>query len=437
MGKSYNIDINTISMESWQKFVDNNYTIEEALNRCCSNIADMIANVNSINVTVQNINEEFSKLRKVHVGEAPDASEMLNQINQINEFMKEKSLIIISGINYAELAAEAFNSGTPVDQEATDLFTSLLKGASHINLFWLTNEVLKRNTGFSALGFCLAYGTDAQYEGGNFVVGDGAVSLFKLGMEKAFRIDKLPVWVNTTVGAAVVAGYVGVKDYIDNKGEKTNLDYRRWGLDALFSGLSFAEWSVVSGGVSSYVATSVTFGGWAGPAGVVAAGLITIPTAKLFDGVKDLATGDVIIHTYEDENGVTHEIPANGLGENGYFDEMVDILNDDLRTYTIGGQTVSESTYKDLLYGNWNELVKMDTGYTIDQLYGSSFNFDNVMEKVANIEDPGEAYEYYLDHTMGSDYTSYFLSMNYGFDAIEYIEHTHGIKWDEYMSAKG
>ena len=397
MGKSYDIDINTISIESWQKFVDNNNSIEEALNRCCSNIADLIANVNSINVTVQNVNDEFSKLRKVHVGEAPDASEMLNQINQINEFMKEKSLTIIAGINYAELAAEAFNSGTPVDQEATDLFTSLLKGASHVNLFWLTNEVLKRNTGFSALGFCLAYGTDAQYEGGNFVVGDGAVSLFKLGMEKVFKIDKLPVWVNSTVGAVVVAGYVGIKDVVGNKGEKTKFDYRRWGLDALFSGLSFVEWSVVSGGVSSYVATSVTLGGWAGPAGVVAAGLVAIPTAKLFDGVKDIATGDVIVHTYVDENDVTYEIPANGLGENGYFDEMVDILNDDLKTYTIGDQKVSESTYKDLLYGDYNKLVKMDTGYTIDQLYGSSFNFDNVMEQVANIEDPVKAYNEMMD----------------------------------------
>ena len=73
--------LDNINIKDWQTFLDNNEEIERALDRCCSNVADMIANSNSLSTVVPTINSELGKLKKVSVSSIPEPTDLFNETN--------------------------------------------------------------------------------------------------------------------------------------------------------------------------------------------------------------------------------------------------------------------------------------------------------------------------------------------------------------------
>lgn len=418
---NYDLDINTIDIENWQRFLDNNEEIESALNTCCSNIADMIANCTSVDSMVPGVNAALGSLKKVSAPTLNAATDLVNKINEMNDYMKQKAIIILAGISYAELAVEAFNKGETVDSEAVALFKQIIQGVADSNIYWMLYEGLK-STRFGGLAFCLVYGTDLVQEGGNFVVGDSALALFQKGMSKFYKIDKLPVWVNATVGAAVVAGFTAAVDYFSDKGEMTQLDWERLGLDSLFAGLSYGEWVLLAS----------SLGG--GLPGVIVAGLVAIPTSMLFDAITDAIIGDNIIHTFE-RNGKTYEVPANGNGEDGTFDVIIDKYCSGMGEYYIGGKLCSEREYKERMYYDLEQFLFDDTGEKYGEI-SSTFFAGEVLQKALDelakadsFEAGMDAFYAYLDSDMlgvDADIMSNVLVAQYGFRFEEYYTYNHG-----------
>jgi len=420
--------LGTISIDSWQQFLANNEEIQSKLEMCCSNVADLIANCTSVEATITSINSALAGLKTVKAREIPPATELVSSVNTLSEFLKDKSLKIVAGISYAELAVEAFNNGTTVDEDAKNLFTKIITGAADLNIYWMLNEVLA-SKGFKGMGFILAYGTDQQFEGGDFVVGDGFNKLFDTTMDKISTQDWInnpTVWVNAVVGAAVVAFYTGVRDRLTDKGDWTNEDIIRQKLDMASSALSYAEWTVI------YAAMGC------GLPGAVVAGLVAIPTAWVLDKVVNRITGDDIIDEFE-LDGVKYKVPRNGNGKNGTFDVYLDNYDDSLKEYRIGNQLYSESEYKRILYESkdYEKLFEKDQGRILEEEYayssGEVDEYRKILEETAKISDPDEAYLYYVERMDNAELPcvkdlEYELIVQYGFDIEEFIDYnTRGV----------
>ena len=419
MGNSYDLDLNVIDIDDWRSFVDNNEEIEEALNVCCSNVADMIANATAVASSILAVNSAFLELESVSVETIPEADDLVTKVNEINDYIKDKALIIVAGINYAELAVKAFNSGIAIDDETSQLLSKILQRVADSNVYWLVSKLLSK-TPFKGIGFCLAYGTDAIQEGGTFVVGDAAVELFQAGMQNFFKIDTPPLWANAAVGSVVVALFTAGCDYFGDKGEMTQLDWERLGLDAAFAGLSYAEWVAIAGSIG-------------GPAGVVVAGLVAIPTSMLFNAIKDAVTGDNIIHTFEID-GVTYEVPANGNGEDGTFDVLVERYGSVNKDYYMGDRLCSASEYKETLYKDLPDFIYKNTGERVGD-FGEYYSADTLMAaldelaKADTFEEGMDAYYAYLaDQIDGvdADIIGTNLMVEFGFNFEEYYNYNHG-----------
>ena len=420
MGKNYNIDIDNIDIDSWKKFVANNESIEKSLDVCCSNIADMIANVTTVNATVSEVNAALGKLKTVPPPSVPSAEELQSEINEIDNYMKEKAILIVAGCSYAEAAIEAYSKGTDVDQETKDLFAKIMSGVFDTGLYWIISSVLE-NRGFKAASFILGYGTDAAHDGGDFVVGDAAAKLFKI---HAAKIDIKPgdlIWKNAAVGAAVVWFFTLAKDRITDKGEWTDDDIKRAGLDALFSGLSYAEWSIIVGLLSPPGAVAVS--------AVAVAAIFAIPTAAIFKTIKDRATHDNIIHTFE-RDGNPYEIPDNGSGKDGTFDVWIDIFGSNGKEYHIGNRLCSEHEYKDKMYGDLENFIYEDTGKKFGEM--NEFGYGKIFQKALDIMSECDTYEegidafyaYYSENSYG-DNMDLILVNEYGFNFEEYYNYNH------------
>ena len=404
--------IDSVHIEDWKKFLSNNDEVEDSLNRCCSNVADMIANINSINAKTTSINSALSTLKTVSVPSIDDGSKLLSLINDFSNYFKQKSIKIVSGINYAELAIDAYNNETEVDEEAKDLFQKILQETADSNIYWIVNESLK-TTAFSGIGFLMAYGTDAYNEGGNYVVGDGATKLFELGNKKIFNISDPKIWVNTAVGASVVALFTGLQYYYNDKGIMTDKDKLRLGLEAGSAALSYAEWTLIAGTVG-------------GIPGVVAAAALAFPTTYVLGKAKDYIVGDNIIDEFDG-----YEVPRNGNGKNGTWDALLDMYSGKQREYYVGQDAYSEKDYKDKLYNDWDDLVFKDSGQHLSEiysLYGKDNEFEELIDKVISIKDPKEACRYFDNYIINE--ASYdtkekyiFLCNYYDFDIEEALKY--------------
>ena len=411
--------LDDIHIENWQTFLDNNVEIQEDLNLCCSNVADMIANITSINAMAPGINDALSTLKTVSAPSIDEGSSLLSLVNEFGDYFKDRSLKIVSGVSYAELVIDAYNNGKDVDSDATNAFEKILQGTADTNVYWVLNEALK-TTAYGAIGFLLAYGTDAHNEGGNYVVGDGVNKLFNTGLDKVFHVSDPAVWVNAAVGAVVVAGYTAWQDYNNDKGEMTQKDWERLALNAGSAALSYAEWTLIAGSIG-------------GVPGVIVAGLLAIPTAYIFGGIKDLIVGDNIIDTFE-RNGETFEVPRNGNGKNGTWDALVDLYDDSMEEYRIGDRRYSEHDFKDKLYNDWGTVFSQDAGIDWEDDYAYSEGtreMNEIMDKaMASCTDPDDiSYAFWEEYENG-DYpnvndTLSVLNINYGFDVDEWIQYRH------------
>ncbi|MBR2827868.1 MAG: hypothetical protein IKE70_01375 [Bacilli bacterium] len=404
--------IDSIHIEDWKKFLSNNDEVEDSLNRCCSNVADMIANINSINAKTSSINSALSTLKTVSVPNIDDGLKLLSLINEFNNYFKQKSIKIISGINYAELAIDAYNNETEVDEGAKDLFQKILQETADSNIYWIVNESLK-TTAFSGIGFIMAYGTDAYNEGGNYVVGDGATKLFELGNKKYFNFSDPKIWVNTAVGASVVALYTGWQYYQNDKGIMTDEDKLRLGIEAGNAALSYAEWTFIAGTIG-------------GIPGVVAAAALSFPTTYILGRAKDYIVGDNIIDEFDG-----YEVPKNGNGKDGTWDALLDMYKGNQKDYYVGQDAYSEKDYKTKLYNDWEDLVFKDSGQHLSKIfdsYGNNNELNELLDKVTSIKDPDEASLYFNNYIINE--ASYdtkeiytFLCNYYDFDIEEALKY--------------
>ena len=110
MGKHYELNIDDIDIDDWNAFVERNDEIVKDLDICCSNVADMIANVSSTLAMVPQINAAFAKLKTVEMTPLPSMDYLDNQITTINDYMKNKALVICGGLYYGEIAIDAYNT---------------------------------------------------------------------------------------------------------------------------------------------------------------------------------------------------------------------------------------------------------------------------------------------------------------------------------------
>jgi len=418
--------LDNINIKDWQTFLDNNEEIERALDRCCSNVADMIANSNSLSTVVPTINSELGKLKKVSVSSIPEPTDLFNETNALNTYLQEKSIKVVCGLSYAELMIDAYNKGEEVDPEVTDAFSKIMKGLADSNVYWLVYELTK-GKGLEALGFTLAYGNDAGFEGGNFVVGDGFWALFGKNLTSVVKADIPPYWINACTGAIVVAGFSMIKDWLTDEGKWDSKDTERLFANAGAAGLAYAEWTIIAGAIG-------------GPLGIIVAGLAAIPTSILLGDVADWLVGDNIIDEFTliDENGVEHtyKVPKNGNGKDGTWDVMLERFNRNINNrYLINGEPVSARYYNDLLYSDWEKLVLDDTGIVPGDWtspYWANEEFNGALQAMLeydNFDDALEAFWEYADNTMYScdvDILLSELASNYGFRLEEWYNINHG-----------
>ena len=417
MGRAYNINLNEISIDSWKMFVDNNEIIERGLNSCCSNVADMIANIDAINATVPEVNKALGKLKTVTAPPINSASELHNKIVTINDYMKDKSVVIISTISYAEKAIEAFQNGEEVDSLIKEEYLNIMQNIADSNIYWVAYALLEK-TPFSAIGFTLAYGTDAAHEDAHFVVGDGMTKLFGEQIIKFYDIVEdgvLAKWVNLSVGTASVAIFTGVLDLLTDKGKMTSTDWKRLGLDTAFGALSYAEWTLVAGAIG-------------GVPGVIVAAALAIPTAALFNYTTDLITHENIIDTFE-RNGNTYEVPANGKGEYGTFDVITEEYIKKIKHYKMGDRIVSEHEFKEYMYSDFESFINDEKilNYNMISDKYSAANMKNALDAMVacdTFEEGLDAYNSYYRDPSGLSLMMD-LSERYGFNLEEYYNYKH------------
>ena len=416
MGNHYDLNIDDINIDQWSRFLSNNDAIERKLDTCCSNVDDIVANVNTIIGTIPSVNSELSKLQTVHVNSLPALDYLLNDINSVVENLKHKAAVIVGGLHYSELAIEALNKGETPDQSAKDLFNSILDFTSDNNLYWLLYEV-SRNTKFEALGFLFAYGTDIPFDDGHFVVGDGAKHLFKLATDIWFE-DYLPTaWTNLSVGTAAVVLFSAALEIVRHKGDWDTKDYELVIAKAVESGLSYAEWVYI---------TEIALAG-AGVGGVVVAALLAVPTSMLWNIINDFITGENVVYTFE-RNGIEYKITSNGDGPDGTFDVITSEYRNSIRDFYIGDRLCSETEYKERLYTDLENFIYEDTGQKFgeigDFIAGKTFvEALNVMAEYDTFEEGYDAYCKYLENDVmygvDADVLSTLLIIDYGFDFQE------------------
>ena len=366
----FDIDIDDIDIASWRYFKDNNAEILRRLDYCCSNVADLIANVSTISASIPNINSALAGLKTVKnrslIPNIPELDQMTDCINNIDEYLKDKSLIIVSGIRYAELSIDEFGNPTTVDGDVKDIFQQIFRGAADANLYWIVYEFTKTmSTPLQATGFLLAYGTDWAYEGQSFVIGDAAAKAFDIAED--FLLNQLekeiPFWINSTsFGTAVVVVWTAFSEIREHNktGEEWTPEEKKLLLaETVESGLTYLEWILVAEAVG-------------GVPGAVVAALVAIPTSMIFDYINDYITGDDVIYTYE-RDGQEYSITSNGKGAYGDFEAIINNYSNYTQDYYIGDRLCSEHEYKERMYTDLTSFLSEDTG--ID------FREDNVYEQ--------------------------------------------------------
>ena len=408
--KHYDVDLETINVESWQKLVENHEEIINALDNCCSNVADMIANSTSLKTMTEMMNDQFLTLETVSVSSLYAPDKLVASCKKIHDCLKDKSLVVITSCQYAEQAVK----NIAVSSDVTKFFQDVLNGLDDYSFYWIVYEFSKHH-GFKALGFVMAYGNDVGEDGGNFVVGDAVKGLFD-GIPKIFDVPKYESWVSTAMGTAAVVLFTFAKDIFQNYTDDKKIDAdeaKRIIGDVFESGVGFFEWTAIMG---AFEAAGVAL------PGVAVAALASMYTSTYFDIIIDAVTGDYIVHSFE-YNNITYEVPANGTG--GFtFADMIKSYKKNKDTYHIGDREVSEHEYKEKMYSDTKEFLKEDTGVEVGDSFDIILEALDVLAEADSYDKGLEAFYTFMDEHLGEINYSQFQIGNlvdwYGFDMEEY-----------------
>ncbi len=416
-----------IAIDDWESFLQSHEEVENVLNACAEHIANMVANINTVKSMAEGVNNSLSGL--IHTSSIPriDSGLRLEIItNKFVDYFTSRSFKIITCMTYMENVLKAYNEGREIDPEEKSTFEKIINGAMDAGFFWILSEALANCPNLKALSFLGAYTRDACHDGANFVFGD----LAKNGSEqvmKWFNTDIHPLekanpwgWINTTIGSVVVVGWAYFREKMNDKGEITELDKKRWGWTAAFAGLSYAEWVTISGAIGNAIA-----GPLGGAVGAAVASLVAIPTSILFNKIVDRIVGDDIIDTF-DFNGVPIEVPRNGNGKNGTFDVITENYND-----------LAERSN---MYYDIDQYLINKLGDDLDDYYRWGFDkstierFKEIITKAVEFDNYDDAYWYYMQEMGYLDYDvppdlddlEYLLNLGYGFNLEEYYNLMHG-----------
>lgn len=382
-----------LRIEDFEQFKTNNYALEECLNRCGMDVSDIIANNSFIIGKTPEINSAFSTLHKVKPCFIDDGTELKIATDELAQYFKERSVEIIGKLCYAEYLVDAVNKGLPIDSKVQSEFQKFINNVSDTNAFWILYEITKeRMPAFEALAFLAVYGTDFEFEGGNFVIGDGIKHL----AEVAFNVktggvlsDYHPYWCNKGIGTTAVVIFTALAELLNDKGELTDEDLLKISYDSVTAGLQYFEW------VAIYYAIG-------GVPGVIVATIAAIPTAIVIDEVKKWLFDLNEIDCFE-YNGKTYKVLKNGTEDNkGSWDVILENYEETyLRPYSLKGKTVSASYYYSEMYRDWTVVfpilsVNADKNSEYySETIGSDFELlESILEKVRNAESIEEIEEY-------------------------------------------
>ena len=409
-------NIEMININNWQAFVDDNDEIMRELNNSCSSIDEIVVYLTSIELMYPVINSKLSGLENVSIGVdvAEGLADLQSQVDNLLTAMQVKIVRIVTAIYYAQNLIKSFDTGEPISDDINELYNMIAQDVVDSNIFWLVNEFLKE-TPYSAIGGLVAYGTDATFEGGNFVVGDGAVSLFRATIGEHILLGTKEYFANASVGASMVVLFTAMNEYYGDQGDFTSLDADRMAAQCLINGVSYAQWTLIAGLIG-------------GVPGVLAASLIGIPTSYIYSNIKDIFVGDNIIDQFSvtDENGILqyYEVPANGNGENGTYDALLELYLDD--DYYINGERVSKNSYYEILYDDWENFLRLQGQ---DNLFDQDTinTYNNTLNMISNAADWQEV-EDYLDSSYNrmTYNTLTDVMSNYGLTFEDYYNYTHG-----------
>ena len=409
-------NIEMININNWQAFVDDNDEIMRELNNSCSSIDEIVVYLTSIELMYPVINSKLSGLENVSIGVdvAEGLADLQSQVDNLLTSMQVKIVRIVTAIYYAQNLIKSFDTGEPISDDINELYNMIAQDVVDSNIFWLVNEFLKE-TPYSAIGGLVAYGTDATFEGGNFVVGDGAVSLFRATIGEHILLGTKEYFANASVGASMVVLFTAMNEYYGDQGDFTSLDADRMAAQCLINGVSYAQWTLIAGLIG-------------GVPGVLAASLIGIPTSYIYSNIKDIFVGDNIIDQFSvtDENGILqyYEVPANGNGENGTYDALLELYLDD--DYYINGERVSKNSYYEILYDDWENFLRLQGQ---DNLFDQDTinTYNNTLNMISNAADWQEV-EDYLDSSYNrmTYNTLTDVMSNYGLTFEDYYNYTHG-----------
>ena len=450
-----------INVDDWGKFLERNDNALILLNECTSCIADSMTYTTNISSMIKEINGLFDGLVMFKMPTrgttvcAPDVSDLVTENDALASWFNQHNVNVIVSLDAIEDMIENYNNEYNTPEKRKAFLLRALKATSDYGLYWALYSGLK-NTKFGALTFLAVYGTDAAYDSGNFIVGDGAGKAFKAlaGSLKAGEMVKPSTvsWSATGFGMIIVMAYTAAGKAMHDEGDWTSNDTKRLLVDSTISGLEYAGWTALAGyggAAASAVLTAAGVGSAAGPVGAaigaVGASVVVYVFHPTLKAIGDYWVGDNIIDVYVDSNGNEFSIPRNGNGEKGTYDVILE------RTTKMYGRTGVTATDKISLYRSC-ENGYQPTGkdfYPVDEYtaaVGPAYDtsgFNKFLTDIKNASDPSEIPAIISRNgcvelndqiipitSLNEDFSVsdnvYSDAQSQGFDVREYYAYTHG-----------
>lgn len=375
----HNIDI-----KDWNIFIDNNTEIKTLVSDCSVDISNIIINNNKISSKVPEIDSALSGLKTVSVSSKTllfsNKDNIDTYTNKINEYLVDRSVKLISCINFAELAIDNYNG---ITAEARETFNKIMNGLYEYDVLWLVASTCP------ALAFVVGYSSDLFEGNGSYLIGDGTMELFDSLTSVVTEQDR-KMWATVGVGSSVVLIYSSLynmgNEYLKDQHLNTT-DWKRVLANSSSDSILFAMWSTIAGSIG-------------GPVGVIVAAEMTIPVSKLFSGIKDGLTGDAVVDEF-DENGKHYVVTANGEGAvDGYQGNYHTILKQ----------------MKD------NENLEVEGLVVANKYEMNKFNklLNRVRVNSNSVEEAKEMFESEINNNTELSNTYYELNKNYNFNVEDW-----------------
>ena len=391
---------NEIYAKSLKDLAENNDEIMNILEKSASELNDVLTNSQYISNQIKPVLHQLNSLNKNKVTIIDDDySDKLAKTNTLVEVYQKEVVKIIAGLAFATASITDFAMS---DEEKANFMNSLLQGASDYNLFWLAQGFVnsfERFSAFKGLAFLLAYGTDQEYEDGDYVAGDLTRKITdELGIKN--NPEAIIPWMNTTTGTALVAVYEGLKYKVTDKGDWREEDWIRWAKEVISGATGYATWQALCDGGALMILSAAGLSVASAPevviVGIAAVGSMAV--SKAVDTLGDYITGDNIIDkftAYQRENGTYYyadkpenpndqkikiAVPRNGSGKDGSYDVLIDNYGTN-KHYEIKGEPCTEQYYKKELYNNWEDVCE-DVKKNTSQQDRDAFN--QYLDKIKN-----------------------------------------------------